>query len=61
MAAAKRTSLELINTQAQEAKARLEALSRCRCLDLRQCGRRIKALVRADNEAMLADPEGVSS
>ena len=53
MAEEKRTSLELIITQAQEAKARLEALSRCRCRDLGQCGRRIMALVRAvsDNDA----------
>jgi hypothetical protein len=30
-------------------------------LDIRECSSRIKALVRGDNEAMLADPEGVSS
>ena len=50
MAEEKRTSLELIITQAQEAKARLEALSWCRCRDLGQCGRRIMALGRADSD-----------
>ena len=41
MAEEKRTSLELIITQTQEAKARLEALSQCGCRDLDECGRRI--------------------
>ena len=51
MAEEKRTSLELIITQAQDAKARLEAFSRCGCRDLGQCGRRIMALVRADSDS----------
>jgi DNA-binding transcriptional MerR regulator len=41
MAEEKRTSLELIITQALEAKARLEPLSQCGCRDLDECGRRI--------------------
>ena len=42
----KRASLDLIIVQAQQAKARLEVLSQCRCRDLDSCGRRIMALVR---------------
>jgi hypothetical protein len=41
MAEEKRKSLELIIAQTQEAKARLEALSRCGCRDLDECGHRI--------------------
>ena len=39
----KRTALDLIIAQAQQAKGQLEMLSRCRCRDLDGCGRRIMA------------------
>ena len=47
LAEEKRTLLDLIITQAQQAKGQLEVLSRCRCRDLDGCGRRIMALVRS--------------
>lgn len=56
MAKEKKTSLELTITQAQEAKARLEALSRCGCGDLGECGRRIIALVHADSNKDASGP-----